>query len=130
MTSPGAAANASSSFNPLVALSYYRAAWRGKFIHALRPVTSVSGEAHTKTAGTILGTAPFGFKGADFTGADRIHHRHIAGLPGHTPRGFVLFQAITVPYPFVATGFLCTLIFYYLVWKHLVGFFNELLGIT
>jgi hypothetical protein len=47
-----------------------------------------------------------------------------------TPRGFVWFQAITVHYPLVATGFLCTLILYYLVWKHLVGFFNELLGIA
>ena len=47
-----------------------------------------------------------------------------------TPRGFVLFQAITIHYPFVATGFLCGLALYYLVWKHLVGFFNELLGIA
>ena len=44
--------------------------------------------------------------------------------------GLVLFQAITIHYPFVATGFLCALIIYYLVWKHLVGFFNELLGIA
>ncbi len=47
-----------------------------------------------------------------------------------TPRGFILFQAITIHYSFVATGFLCALIVYYLVWKHLVGFFNELLGIA
>ncbi len=47
-----------------------------------------------------------------------------------TPRGFVLFEAITLHYPFVATGFACALIVYYLVWKHLVGFFNELLGIA
>ncbi len=47
-----------------------------------------------------------------------------------TPRGFILFQAITIHYSFVATGFLCKLIVYYLVWKHLVGFFNELLGIA
>ena len=47
-----------------------------------------------------------------------------------TPRGFVWFQAITIHYTFVATGFLCTLTIYYLVWKHLVAFFNELLGIT
>jgi hypothetical protein len=47
-----------------------------------------------------------------------------------TPRGFILFQAITIHYPFVATGFLCALIVYYLVWKYLVGFFNELLGIV
>ena len=47
-----------------------------------------------------------------------------------TPRGLVWFQAITIHYAFVATGFLCALIVYYLVWKHLVGFFNELLGIA
>ena len=47
-----------------------------------------------------------------------------------TPRGLVLFQAITIQYSFIATGFLCALIVYYLVWKHLVGFFNELLGIA
>ncbi len=52
------------------------------------------------------------------------------GFLAVTPRGFVLFQAITIHYPFVATGFLCNLIVYYLVWKHLVGFFNELLGIA
>ncbi len=47
-----------------------------------------------------------------------------------TPRGFILFQAITIHYSFAATVFLCALIVYYLVWKHLVGFFNELLGIA
>ena len=47
-----------------------------------------------------------------------------------TPRGFILFQAITIHYSFAATVFLCALIIYYLVWKHLVGFFNELLGIA
>jgi len=52
------------------------------------------------------------------------------GFLAVSPRGFVWFQAITFTYPFVATGFLCTLILYYLIWKHLVGFFNELLGIA
>ncbi len=47
-----------------------------------------------------------------------------------TPRGFVLFQAITIHYSFVATVFLCTLIIYYLIWKHVVAFLNELLGIA
>ncbi len=52
------------------------------------------------------------------------------GFLAVTPRGFVLFEAITIHYPFVATGFLCNLVLYYLVWKHLVGFFNEVLGIA
>jgi hypothetical protein len=44
--------------------------------------------------------------------------------------GLVWFETSTVPYPIVATVFLCVLIVYYLVWKHLIGFFNELLGIA
>ena len=52
------------------------------------------------------------------------------GFLAVTLRGLVLFQPITIHYSFVATGFLCGLIIYYLVWKHLVGFFNELLGIA
>jgi len=52
------------------------------------------------------------------------------GFLAVTPLGLVLFQAITLHYTFVATGFLGALILYYLVWKHLVGFFNELLGIA
>ncbi len=52
------------------------------------------------------------------------------GFVAVTPRGFVLFQAITIHYSFAATAFLCGLIVYYLAWKHLVGFFNEVLGIA
>ena len=52
------------------------------------------------------------------------------GFLAVSPSGLVLFQAITIHYPFVATGFLCALIIYYLLWKHLVGFFNEVLGIA
>ncbi|MCI0348421.1 MAG: hypothetical protein L0Z53_03260, partial [Acidobacteriales bacterium] len=44
--------------------------------------------------------------------------------------GAVWFQTITVPYPFVATMFLCAVIAYYLIWKYLVGFFNEVLGVA
>jgi hypothetical protein len=46
------------------------------------------------------------------------------------PRGVVWFQAITIPYGFVATAFCFAVAVYYLVWKHLVGFFNEVLGIA
>ncbi len=52
------------------------------------------------------------------------------GFLAVTPRGFIWFQVITIHYSFVATGFLCGPIIYYLVWKHFVGFFNELLGIA
>ncbi len=52
------------------------------------------------------------------------------GFLAVTPRGLVWFGAITVHYPAVVTVFLGVLIVYYLVWKHLVAFFNELLGIA
>ncbi len=52
------------------------------------------------------------------------------GFLAVTARGLVWFQAMTMHYPFVATWFLGALIVYYLVWKYLVGFFNELLGIA
>jgi hypothetical protein len=51
------------------------------------------------------------------------------GFMSVAPAGVVLFQVITIRYGFFATGYLCTLIVYYLVWKHLVVFFNEILGI-
>ena len=52
------------------------------------------------------------------------------GFLAVTSQGLVLFQAVTIHYSFAGVGFLCGLIIYYLVWKHLVGFFNELLGIA
>ena len=52
------------------------------------------------------------------------------GFLSVNPRGFVYFQAITVPYAYLATGFLCALVLYYLGWKYLVGFLNGLLGIA
>ena len=52
------------------------------------------------------------------------------GLLSVAPRGLVLFQTMTVPYAYVATLFVCALVVYYLVWKYLVGFLNELLGIA
>jgi len=47
-----------------------------------------------------------------------------------TDRGAVYFNEITIPYAFFALGFICALIIYYLVWKYLVGFFNQVLGIA
>ena len=44
--------------------------------------------------------------------------------------GFVWFQVLTLPYAFVATAFCIAIVVYYLIWKHLVGFFNEVLGIA
>jgi len=44
--------------------------------------------------------------------------------------GLVYFQVVTVPYGWAAAGFTCGLIAYYLVWKYLIGFFNQMLGIA
>ena len=45
-------------------------------------------------------------------------------------QGIVYFHEITLPYPYFALGFCFALIVYYLVWKYLVGFFNQVLGIA
>ena len=53
-----------------------------------------------------------------------------------TSQGFVWFEAVPgigpvlIPYTFFATVFLVPLIIYYLIWKYLVGFLNEVLGIA
>jgi hypothetical protein len=53
-----------------------------------------------------------------------------SGFLAVTAGGFVWFQHIAVPYTVAATGFGLGLIVYSLVWKYLVGFFNEVLGIA
>jgi len=53
-----------------------------------------------------------------------------SGFLTPTSDGLVWFQQIVVPYAFLAVGFSFALIVYYLVWKYLVGFFNEVLGIA
>ncbi len=47
---------------------------------------------------------------------------------GH--QGLVLFHAITVSYALPALVFPIAVVVYYLIWKYLVGFFNEVLGIA
>jgi hypothetical protein len=44
--------------------------------------------------------------------------------------GIRYFDAITIPYAFFALGFAFALAAYYLVWKYLIGFFNQVLGIA
>lgn len=44
--------------------------------------------------------------------------------------GLVCFQQHTVPYQYVAITLTIGLIVYYLIWKYLVGFFNQMLGIA
>lgn len=40
------------------------------------------------------------------------------------------FNAITIPYAWIAVCFVAALAGYYLVWKHVVGFLNRVLGIA
>ena len=44
--------------------------------------------------------------------------------------GVIWFQTITVPYFLVAPWFLGAVVIYYLVWKYIVGFLNQVLGIA
>jgi hypothetical protein len=44
--------------------------------------------------------------------------------------GVTWFQTIRVPYVLVALWFLGALVLYYLVWKYVVGFLNQVLGIA
>jgi len=53
-----------------------------------------------------------------------------SGFLSATSRGLVWFHEVAIPYAVLAIGFTCALIVYYLVWKYLVSFFNEVLGIA
>ena len=44
--------------------------------------------------------------------------------------GITWFGAITLPYFFIAPWFLTAVAVYYLVWKYIVGFLNQVLGIA
>ena len=44
--------------------------------------------------------------------------------------GVTWFQAISVPYSLIAPWFLAGVAVYYLVWKYVVGFLNQFLGIA
>jgi hypothetical protein len=45
-------------------------------------------------------------------------------------QGLTWFGVATVPYSVVVVWFLTAVVLYYLVWKHIVGFLNQLLGIA
>ena len=44
--------------------------------------------------------------------------------------GLMWFHEVAIPYGELVVGFCVALIAYYLVWKYLVGFFNDVLGIA
>ena len=47
-----------------------------------------------------------------------------------TSHGFIYFDVVEVHYLHVALVFPAALIVYYLVWKYLIGFFNQVAGIA
>jgi hypothetical protein len=47
-----------------------------------------------------------------------------------TGHGFIYFDVVEIHYVYVALAFTAVLIVYYLIWKHLVGFFNRVAGIA
>jgi hypothetical protein len=52
------------------------------------------------------------------------------GVVNLTPQCIIYFHEVKVAYAFFVAGFTFALIVYYLVWKYLVGFFNQVLGIA
>ncbi len=44
--------------------------------------------------------------------------------------GFLYFDVVAIGYAYVALAFGAVLIFYYLIWKYVIGFFNGVLGIS
>jgi hypothetical protein len=44
--------------------------------------------------------------------------------------GITWFGVITLPYYFIAPWFLVAVVVYYLMWKYIVGFLNQVLGIA
>ena len=53
-----------------------------------------------------------------------------AGFLAIGAHGVIWFQAIDVPYLLVALWFLGAVALYYLLWKYVVGFLNQVLGIA
>jgi len=54
----------------------------------------------------------------------------LLGFLAFGAHGLIWFEALMIPYTLVATALGFAVVVYYLVWKHLVGFFNEVLGIA
>ena len=54
-------------------------------------------------------------------------HLNVLEIGSH---GLVWFQSCSIPYAWVAPGFLVAMGAYYLVWKYIVGFINRVLGIA
>jgi hypothetical protein len=53
-----------------------------------------------------------------------------AGFLNMSSHGITWFQAINIPYFLLVPWFLAGVAMYYLVWKYVVGFLNQVLGIA
>lgn len=54
----------------------------------------------------------------------------LAGVITLGPGSVLWFQAVHIPYAFIAVGFAAGVAIYYLVWKYIVGFLHGALGIA
>jgi len=54
----------------------------------------------------------------------------LAGVISLGASSVLWFQAVHIPYAFIACGFAAGVAIYYLVWKYIVGFLNRVLGIA
>ena len=52
------------------------------------------------------------------------------GFLAATHEGLVWFEAIRVPYAYLGVIFSITVVIYYLVWKYVVDFLNDLVGVA
>jgi len=52
------------------------------------------------------------------------------GILSLQAQGVLYFQNFSIPYAFFAIALPCGVIAYYLIWKYLIGFFNQVLGIA
>src|SRR5712691_13396701 len=76
---------------------------------------------------------PIGFQGAllpvIIVGLGSVYTIY-GGFLTAGPQGVTWFQAISVPYSLLVIWFLGAMAFYYLVWKYVVGFLNQVMGIA
>jgi hypothetical protein len=55
---------------------------------------------------------------------------HGLGVLTFGPQGVTWFQAVFAPYLLIALFFLAGLAGYYLIWKHIIGNLNRMLGVA
>jgi hypothetical protein len=77
-------------------------------------------------------TCRWGFTAQSFLSSSPLSD-FFSGVPWvlkATDHGFLYFGVVNVHYAHIAIVFPVVLIVYYLVWKYLIGFFNQVAGIA